>query len=131
MSIIDFITSPDFDGSLRGLAAFALFFSGGAITFTMHQYVRNREGNQSTVLPVGLIVETLRDTLIITMIYSAYFLFSHAGKLMDLGHADANTKLLLTLGSAVAHAITEMLVILVAGLRVRALTQWLSREAKS
>jgi hypothetical protein len=129
-NLVDFMLSPAYAAMTRNLAIVAVFFAVGATVMAFVFYGRGREGADESGAPWALVVGTLRDSFIITLLYTADSLIAQSSSVQAFGSDADPFKLVVSLVATLAGPIFQILILGIAVLRILALSNWLKAQRK-
>lgn len=125
--LIDFTSSPNFVRTVSAAAIASVFLAITNTVVALSNYGRGREGTSpSDGAPWPLIVGTWRDSFILSLLYVASSMLRDGLELQKVAFGvDDTQKLLMPFVTIVGGLILHLLVIMVASVRIFALSKWL------
>jgi hypothetical protein len=126
--LIDFVLSPTYVAITRNLAIVAVLFAVVATITAFAFYGRGREGSNDGGPPWALLVGTLRDSFIITLLYTADSLIAQSSSIQAFGSDTDPFKVGMSVAASLSGPVFQILVLAVAVLRVSALSRWLKSQ---
>ena len=122
------LCSPKFSQSMYSLSIVVFVLALGVIVVAFAFYGRGRE-NAATHEPWTMLFATWRDSLIITLLFVSESLLYRMSDFQSMANFIPNSVLLYAPAMLpLASTIIYVLIFAVAGLRIVALTQWLSKR---
>lgn len=125
-AFVEFLLSPTFASIARNAAIGSILVAIAATAFAVMHYGRGREGRENPSDPWLLVFGTLRDSFILTLLYAAQSLSQQAGGLDGFANAESNMNMVFSSAAMFTGVIFEMAIVVIAALRILALTRWLN-----
>lgn len=114
----------------RNLAIVAVLLAVVATVFAFANYGRGREVDKTGGPPWILLVGTLRDSFILTLLYAADSLIAQSSGLQSFGAENDPFKLVMSFIANFSGPLFQFLIIAVAVFRVLALSRWIKDQGK-
>ncbi|MBL9058281.1 MAG: hypothetical protein JNJ84_18600 [Rhodobacteraceae bacterium] len=128
--LADYVLSPGYAVVLRNLAIVAVLVAIIATVVAFANYGRGREGLDPSGAPWALLIGTLRDSFILTLLYAADALVAQSSSIQAFGPESDPFKLFMPIVATLAGPVFQFLIVGVAGMRVLALSRWLKENRK-
>ena len=129
-ALIDFVLSPSYAAMGRNLAIISVVFAVAATVFAFAHYGRGREAGNSGDQPWVLLIGTLRDSFVLTLLYAADALVAQSSGLQSFGAESDPFKVVMSIAATFSGPVFQILIIAVAVLRVHALSRWMKDQGK-
>lgn len=129
--LVDYLSSPAYVGAVRAVAFVCLIAAVVLVAICFAHYGRAREGGRASDVPWPLVVGTLRDSFLLTLLYSADTLLYRASEARSgLLVGSSTESMLFPLFAIYGGLVTQALIATIALLRVFALSKWLSANER-
>lgn len=114
----------------RNLAIVAVLLAMVATVFAFANFGRGRESDKTGAPPWLLLVGTLRDSFILTLLYAADSLVAQSSGLQSFGVENDPFKVVMSIVANFSGPLFQILILVVAVFRVLALSRWIRDQEK-